>query len=328
MRGLEHYFRRCRTDLGARPAHHSRQGDRAGLVGDHHVLRMEFSGDVVERGQPLTRACAPDADPSGQLGPVESVQGLPGLQHHVVGDVHGKRDGAHSALPQPMHHPVRCRGARIEPRYRSYRESVAAGRVVDMDLVCAAVGQRHRRGDVAERDAERGRCLPGQSSDRQAVPAIGRHRDVENDVAQAQQVKRIIAGLHRIRWQHEDPGVVVADAQLALRADHAVRNVAVRPARGDREIAGQHRPRQRRDNQVAHGEVVRTADDATQVRRADVDLAPADDLAVLLWLVLERHHAAGDDRTGQSLGPEVDVLDLHPDAQQSIGEPARRETRR
>ena len=46
--------------------------------------------------------------------------------------------------------------------------------------------------------------------------------------------------------QHEDAGVVVADAELAGRADHPVGHVAVGLARGDREAAGQHRAGQRR----------------------------------------------------------------------------------
>ena len=61
--------------------------------------------------------------------------------------------------------------------------------------------------------------------------------------------------------QHHDPGVVVAEAELALGADHAVGDVAVRLAAGDREPARQHRPGQRDDDEVAGGEVARAADD-------------------------------------------------------------------
>ena len=65
--------------------------------------------------------------------------------------------------------------------------------------------------------------------------------------------------------QHQDARVVVADAELADRADHAVGDVAVGLARGDREAAGQHRAGQRDDDEVADGEVVRAADDAARL---------------------------------------------------------------
>ena len=44
----------------------------------------------------------------------------------------------------------------------------------------------------------------------------------------------------RRRPQHDDAVVVVAHAQLAGRADHAVRGAAVGLAGGDPEVAGQH----------------------------------------------------------------------------------------
>ncbi len=58
------------------------------------------------------------------------------------------------------------------------------------------------------------------------------------------------------------PLVLVAQAELPRRGDHAVRDVAVGLARGDREWAGQHTARAAHDDQVAGDEVVGTADDA------------------------------------------------------------------
>ena len=69
--------------------------------------------------------------------------------------------------------------------------------------------------------------------------------------------------------------MVVADAELADRADHPVGDVVVGRARGDREAAGQHGAGQGDDDQVADGEVAGAADDAARLRLADVDLAVA-----------------------------------------------------
>ena len=116
-----------------------------------------------------------------------------------------------------------------------------------------------------ERDVERGRGLAGQAADRQAVAAVGGHRDVEHRVAQAEHVERVVAGLRRVGGQHEDAVVLVADAELAGRADHPVGDVAVGLARADREAAGQHGAGQRDHDQVADGEVARAADDAARL---------------------------------------------------------------
>ena len=99
--------------------------------------------------------------------------------------------------------------------------------------------------------------------------------------------------------QHDDAVVVVAEAELAGRADHAVGDVAVGLARRDREPAGQHRAGQRDDDEVADGEVVRAADDPLGV--PSVSLWPCSPtstwhqrigLAVLLRL-LHRARAPG-----------------------------------
>ena len=109
--------------------------------------------------------------------------------------------------------------------------------------------------------------------------------------------------------------------ELLRRGDHAVRDVAVGLARGDRERTGQHRARQRHDDLVAGEEVARAAHDAVHGGAAvrgglavgrDAHLAPADRLAVGLRLLDELEHLADDDRTLQL--EAVDVLLLEPDA--------------
>ena len=108
------------------------------------------------------------------------------------------------------------------------------------------------------------RGLAGDAADGQRVAAVGGDVDLDHVVAQAEQVDRVRADLGvavRAPGEHQDAVVVVADAELAGGADHAVGDVAVGLARGDREAAGQHRAGQRDDDLVADGEVVRTADD-------------------------------------------------------------------
>ena len=66
------------------------------------------------------------------------------------------------------------------------------------------------------------------------------------------------------------PAVVVAESELRGGADHPVGDVSVGLAGGDGEAAGQHRPGQRDDDEVADGEVVRTADDPSRRRHSSL----------------------------------------------------------
>ena len=97
------------------------------------------------------------------------------------------------------------------------------------------------------------------------------------------------------RVEHDDAGVVVADAELAGRADHAVRVVPVRLAGADVEPARQHAAGQDHRDQVADDEVGRAADDllrlAGAVGPADVDRAEPDRLLEPGQLLDGRHPA-------------------------------------
>src|SRR5690606_12707075 len=99
--------------------------------------------------------------------------------------------------------------------------------------------------------------------------------DVEDLVDQLQQLDRVGAGLVLGR-QDDDAAVVVAHAELAGRADHALGDVAVGLAGGDLEATGQHAAGQHHDDLVALAEVGRAADDVLRLAGAvgltDVDL--------------------------------------------------------
>ena len=96
-------------------------------------------------------------------------------------------------------------------------------------------------------------------------------------------------GLPGVGRQHDDAVVVVAEPELLRGADHAGGDVTVGLAGADLEAAGEDAAGQDDDDEVTVGEVPGTADDALRlagaVRVPDVDLAPADRLAVLLGLL-------------------------------------------
>ena len=197
----------------------------------------------------------------------------------------------HSSSRRAIHTGVAGRGVEPATRCAATSRSAAVGSSTTPGWPAPSIGQRLEVGRVVERDAVRRGRLAGDAAHRQRVRPVRRDGDVEHLVAQAEQLDRVGAErsvADQVRGEHQDAVVVVAGAQLAAGADHAVADVAVGLARGDREAAGQRRPGQRDHDEVADGEVQRTADDAARLRLAHVDLAPADGLAVGGGLLLER----------------------------------------
>ena len=153
---------------------------------------------------------------------------------------------------------------------------------------------------VAERRAGRVRVLPRHTAKGQRVAAVGGDVDLHGDVVEAEQTDRVGAR-RRVDAdldQTQDAVALLAEAEFFGRGDHAVRDVTVGLARGDREGAGQDGSRKGDHDLVAGEEVARSAHDPAHAV-ADVDLAPADGLAVLLRLLDELQHLADDDRAGE-----------------------------
>lgn len=277
-------------DLRVGAAHDAREADRAAVVGDDQVLGVEDADRPVERGELLALLGAAHPDRPVDAGAVVGVQRLAELQHHIVGDVDGERDRAHPGLLQPALQPDRGTRLGLQADDGARGEPVAADRVGDLHRVT----ERVRRGNVeerrvAQRQPVRDGGLAGHATHGEAVAAVGRDGDVEDLVDELEQLDRIGADLV-LRRQHDDAvRTVVAHAELVGGADHAVRGPAVRLARGDREVAGQHGAREDHDDLVADGEVAGSADDLLRltgaVGGADVDGAEADGLLEALQLL-------------------------------------------
>ena len=331
MGRLQHDVGGGAVDLGGGAAHHAGDADRAGVVDDQQIVGVQRPGDVVQGDDLLPRYRLSHPDRAGELAGVVGVQRLPGLQHHVVGDIDGQRDGAHPGHGEPARHPARGGPGGVDAG-DGERDEERAGRIVQDDRVAVGLGRRGGPVDhVGEGQAQALGGFAGQPADRQAVADVGRDVDVEDVVTQQQHAGGVVARRQPgVRGQHDDAVMVMPDAELQLGADHAVGEVPVGLAGADREPAGQHGTRQRDHHQVTDRKVVRPTDHRPAalgvvivrliVFRAYVYLHPADGLAVLLRLVDGRQHAADHDRPGD-VGPGlVDRLDLQPGADQHLGQ--------
>ena len=160
-----------------------------------------------------------------------------------------------------------------------------ASSTVTLNAPSGSAIARSRR--VAERRTGRVRVLAGDAADRERVAAVGRDVDLDRGVGQPEQLDRVRADGASSRpssARRRMPSCSSPMPSSRARGDHAVGGVTVGLARGDRERAGQHGARQRDDDLVAGGEVVRAADDAARLGLADIHLAPVDRLAVALRL--------------------------------------------
>ena len=175
----------------------------------------------------------------------------------------------------------------------------------------------------------------GHAAVGERIAAIRGDVDLQQRLVQVQQVHGVVARLERlvllrgeaVLAKQDDTVMIVAETQFSLGGAHAVGDVAVSLARFDLEIARQHCARQGHDDLLARGHVRRTADDATRyfvavlvglvIFVADVDVAPVDDLAVLLWFRGGVNHVADHDGSDE-LGC-VNLLLFETDLHQILG---------
>ena len=173
------------------------------------------------------------------------------------------------------------------------------------------IGRRHRRAAATEVRGE----LARDADDAHRVGAVGRDREVEHDVVETEHLAHV--GAERgVGRQLEDAGVVVAEAELAGRAQHALRHLAADLAALDLEVAGQVRadPGERHDH--ARLDVGRAAHHAHRAV-ARVDVGEPDAVGVGVRHDLED---ARDDDAADLAAGLVDRLDLEAELVQRVGD--------
>src|SRR5438045_1575753 len=168
--------------------------------------------------------------------------------------------------------------------------------------------RRHGRARLLQRGlgrrearAREGGELARDPEDREAVGAVRRDLDLEDMVVQTQEGDEVLAE-PRVGVEEEDPRLVlVAEPQLALRAEHPLRFDAADLRRRDAPAAGEHRAGRRERGARAdlgvgrpadHGEALAAGRDAAEEQAAAVAVAE---------LALDRLDLADDD-AGEARG--------------------------
>ena len=273
---LQQHVRGGRADLARGPAHDPGDADRLLLgVADQQVIGREGPLDVVEGDQLLALAGPADHEAAArdQIEVVGVVR-LAELEHHVVRDVDQRVDGPHAQGEEAPLHPA---GRRSDRHVAEHPGTEAPAEVGVVDLHRDRLGGRGAgRGDLGRREregkVERGSQVAGEPGDRHGVGPVGVDLEVPEHVGDdAEGVGERGARVGR-DVEDADAGVVVAQAQLAAGAEHAVGELAADLAAADLHTSRHARAHRGERHEVAHRHVERTADDLDRtVTRVHVD---------------------------------------------------------
>ena len=172
---------------------------------------------------------------------------------------------------------------------------------------------------IGRRDVERQREVRGElardADDAHRVGAVGRDREIEHDVVEAEHLAHV--GAERgVGRELENAVVVVAEAELAGRAQHPLRHLTADLAALDLEVAGQVRADRRERHDHARFDVRRAAHDAHRTV-AGVDVGEADAIGVGMRQDVEDPR---DDHAADLAAGLVDPLDLEAELVQRVGD--------
>ncbi|CAB4600712.1 unannotated protein [freshwater metagenome] len=236
--------------------------------------------------------------------------GLVQLEHHVVADVDDVADRAHPGRLQAAHHPVRRRthtdagdDDRGEPRaplavHQLHRGRARLGRRDDRSR-CGCQRDTEVRGDVA-----------GRAEVAPAVRAVAGEVDVEHDLAAQPERLAVRQAERGVGGQDQDARVVVAEAEFARRAEHALAVDAEDRPRLDEPAVGHAGARGGERDDVVGRHVERAAPHVALDAVAGVDPHPVH--LGRVGMALRAEHAGRDHAVDRGAGVE-DLLHLHPE---------------
>ena len=219
--GLQRQAGGVGDDLAVQTAHDARDGHGLVPVADHQGLGVDVPLRAVEGLEGEGRVEAADAD-ALHLAAVKGVHGLADLQHQVVGEVRQQVDRAHTAVVEA---DADRHGAHVFGDALHGEAGIAqAPGILDLQI---QRGQRVVHGEVGEGQGLERAAGQGGKLARDAVvaPEVGPVGQgfvvhLEDDVLDGPQLLDIRPVGHGGIDLH-DAAVVVADAELFLRAAHA-----------------------------------------------------------------------------------------------------------
>ena len=169
-------------------------------VGDHRYLRVERVFLAVEREQGFAVARQPHDQIAGKLAGVEHMQWPVQIECQKIGDVDQGRDRPQPDRLEATAQPVGA-GSVAHAAQMAAEKQRAGPAVFDLDADRRAEPARYRRGvERLEPTETRGGQIAGDAAHAQAVGAVWRHLDVDDGVAEAEQIG-VFGADRRVRLQ-------------------------------------------------------------------------------------------------------------------------------
>ena len=246
-------------------------GDRLLFIGNHQGVAVQADGVAVEQRQFFALLGHAYANGTVKGRQIEGMHRLAPLQQHQVGDIYHRIYAANAAATQFFLHPQRSGGLDVDILDHSTQVARTGRRgfQFDTDFVIDGGGDRGDLGPVHILLIQYAH-FPSQTGHAQAVGAVGGQVHFDGDIVEGQIVtyRGAYGGIGR---QFDDAAGVQLDAQLAVRAQHAVRRLTAQLGFLDLEITGQHGADHGHRYFQALATVGRATDDVEQLIAADID---------------------------------------------------------
>jgi hypothetical protein len=305
--GLEDDRRRVGGDLRVPASHHA--GDRQCLrgVGDHEVGRIQLALDPVQGRESLSVLRSANHDVAiCHAGGVERVQGMPELEQDVVGRVDDVGDGTHPRCQEPARDVGRG-GTDLHPVDVTRQVARTPLGILDLHLHPGIDLVRGSGLDLRHPEflAEQGGDLTSQAHDAHEIRPVRRDLELEDRVVESQHLDDVVPE-RGIRWQHQDPGVVLRNSELSGGAQHPGTDLAADLALGDlhlREMGSDHG----QGHVVPHREVLGATHHTLGFAVTALDVHEREVVGVGVIDYLED---LGDDHAGDAPPGRDDLLDL------------------
>ena len=280
QRALEKDVRGVLVDRRRQPAHHARDGDRAGLVGDDGGLGVELDLAPVEERQRLARCREAHVDAARELVEVEGVHRLTALEHDVVGHVDPRADRAHARTAQAFDDLRRHGGAHVDVSHHAAGEPRTGGVLVDGHRErVVELGRERCHRVLDERQVVLRREIAGETTYRQAVGPVGCQVDLDDRVVEPEPGAEFGAG-RGVAGEFHDAAPLLGESELGRRAQHAVRLDAAQLRLLEPGAVGQPPADPCEGGRETLARVRRTADDLQRLLLAGLDRADAQPVRV------------------------------------------------
>ena len=209
---------------GGGAADHPGQCHRSVVVGDHRHIGIEIVALVVERRERLARARQAYVNIAGERIDIEDVQRARAIVSDEIGNIDQRRDRSQTDRGQAALQPRRARPIAQAADHPPNEQRAGIGGLgieveTHADRAFENAGNRIDRTGFQAADAGC-REVARNAENTEAVAAIGGDRDIDDRIVEPGKRREGRAD-RRVVGELDNAFVLVADAHLALRAQHA-----------------------------------------------------------------------------------------------------------